>query len=239
MTDNSEKPIIYIGAIELDEDSDGNAVWRNPEDGAEITLSDVIELKADLETDDAVRVDREPSDNVDVARKTEIDDLDDAKIDLAEKGAEDGVAELDGDALIREGQIPSLAITDVEVFDDFDAVLEWDDARQGDVAIVKDEDDHGEAYILTSDDPGDEDNWQRLKTPRPPVDDVFGRTGSISAESGDYSYGQIDGEHGSEDHDDTVLGDGDSEGRSIYVVEEGASDPPGADDEDIIFEKED
>jgi hypothetical protein len=96
-------------------------------------------------------------------------------------------AELDDTGVLRAGQLPDLAITDIDTVTSQNDLTSLD-AQQGDVAIVTDE---SQAYILTSDDPAVADNWVVIKVPTAPVDDVFGRTGSVSPQSGDYTASEI------------------------------------------------
>lgn len=96
-------------------------------------------------------------------------------------------AELDDTGVLRAGQLPDLAITDIDTVTSQNDLTSLD-AQQGDVAIVTDE---SQAYILTSDDPAVLGNWVVIKVPTAPVDDVFGRTGSVSPQSGDYTASEI------------------------------------------------
>jgi len=89
-------------------------------------------------------------------------------------------AELDDTGVLRAGQLPDLAVTNtttVAAQSDLTSL----DAEQGDVGIVTDD---SQAYILTTDDPTVLGNWVVIKSPPAPVDDVFGRTGSVSPQSG-------------------------------------------------------
>jgi len=96
-------------------------------------------------------------------------------------------AELDDTGVLRAGQVPDLAITNT-----FTVTAESDlttlDVEEGDVGIVTDQ---SQAYILTTSDPTTLANWSVIQTPPAPVDDVFGRTGSIDPQSGDYSAAEI------------------------------------------------
>lgn len=96
-------------------------------------------------------------------------------------------AELDDTGVLRAGQLPDLAITDIDTVST-QSDLTTLDAQKGDVAIVTDE---SQAYILSADDPTVSGNWVVIKVPTAPVDDVFGRTGSVSPQSGDYSASEI------------------------------------------------
>lgn len=96
-------------------------------------------------------------------------------------------AELDDTGVLRAGQLPDLAVTNTSTVT-AQSDLTSLDAEQGDVAIVTDD---SQAYILTTDDPTALGNWVVIKSPPAPVDDVFGRTGSVSPQSGDYSASEI------------------------------------------------
>lgn len=63
--------------------------------------------------------------------------------------------------------------------------------------------DTGAIYI------GDGNNWNQITIGV--VSSVFGRTGDISAQSGDYSYSQISGTHDNTDHSETYAVDGDAQ----------------------------
>ena len=102
------------------------------------------------------------------------------------KGEAGGVAELDDTGVLRSGQVPPLAISETFVVTN-EADLTALDATVGDVGIVTSQ---SQAYICTGD-PTDLANWSEIQSPAPPVQDVFGRTGSINAQSGDYSASQI------------------------------------------------
>lgn len=96
-------------------------------------------------------------------------------------------AELDDTGVLRAGQLPDLAVTNTSTVT-AQSDLTGLDAEQGDVGIVTDD---SQAYILTTDDPTALGNWVVIKSPPAPVDDVFGRTGSVSPQSGDYSASEI------------------------------------------------
>ncbi|ELY68837.1 hypothetical protein [Natrinema versiforme] len=140
----------------------------------------------------------EPTADSHAARKTDVDAVGDQVNNLSagdvgaiptdEKGTASGVATLDSNGDLDTGQVPSIVITDVYVIQT-ESELTGLDANQGDVGIATDV--QG-SWILATDDPSVADNWKELKTDAPPVQDVFGRTGSITAQSGDYDLSQID-----------------------------------------------
>lgn len=118
-------------------------------------------------------------------------------VPTSDVGSANGVASLNSSGVVPDNQIPSLAISNTFVVSDLAARLALP-AETGDVAIQQDV---NKSYILQGNDPSNEPDWKRLKSPDADVESVFGRTGAVSAESGDYSYSQISGSHGNEDHD--------------------------------------
>jgi hypothetical protein len=104
-----------------------------------------------------------------------------------EKGAADGVAELDSSAKIPTAQLPSIAVTETDVVADQTERLALD-AETGDIAVQQDE---NQSYILKGSDPSLDSEWAILETPTADVASVFGRTGQITASSGDYTHSQI------------------------------------------------
>ena len=106
----------------------------------------------------------------------------------AGKGEPDGVAELDDTGTLRQGQVPSLAISNTFTVATEDDLTTLTDAEVGDVAIATEP---SQSYILTGD-PTVRDDWVAFQSPPAPVQDVFGRTGSVDPESGDYTAAQID-----------------------------------------------
>lgn len=109
------------------------------------------------------------------------------KVNFLEKGLAGGVAGLDDDGKVPQAQLPSIAITDIYVVASEVAMLALD-AQIGDVAIRTDE---SKSYILADTDPTVLANWKELLTPPDTVQSVFGRTGTVTAQSGDYNADQI------------------------------------------------
>ncbi len=114
---------------------------------------------------------------------------DSLRILLTEKGAANGVATLDGASKIPTSQLPALAITDTFVVNSQAAMLALV-AQTGDVAIRTDISD---IFIFTGTPSSTLSNWQQLATPAQAVSAVFGRTGAITATSGDYTVAQVTG----------------------------------------------
>ena len=167
-------------------------------------------------------------------------DLSDTRAVLADYRAgvpDDALTKADltevGGVLVSE-QVPDLAITNTFVVADEAERLALD-VQEGDVAIQQDVD---ETYIFTGGDATNTANWSQILFPEAPVTSVFGRTGDVTAQSGDYSYSEIAGTHGNEDHTDEFVSDGDGTTREIWVIANGASDPVGAGTNDLIFEEE-
>lgn len=106
-----------------------------------------------------------------------------------EKGAANGVATLDSNGVLDGSELPSIVITDVYVIDSEADLTTLSEAEQGDVGIATEEEG---SWILSDDPYDDESNWKELKTEEPPVQEVFGRTGSITAQDGDYALGQLE-----------------------------------------------
>jgi hypothetical protein len=114
-----------------------------------------------------------------------------------EKGAAGGVAELDSSSKIPTTQLPSLALSETDVVADQAARLALN-AEKGDVAIQQDE---NQSYILQGTDPTVDSEWAVLQSPTSDLTSIFGRTGDVTAQSGDYTHGQI-GNVSSNDHHD-------------------------------------
>jgi len=200
------------------------AVVLVPADSADLSdtravLADYRAGVPDSATFDTLAAESAPTSDTDVVRKVEAD----TKADLTEVGG----------VLVSE-QVPDLAITNTFVVADEAERLALD-VQEGDVAIQQDVD---ETYIFTGGDATNTANWSQILFPEAPVTSVFGRTGDVTAQSGDYTYSEIDGTHGNEDHTDEFVSDGDGTTREIWVIANGASDPAGADPEDLIFEEE-
>lgn len=110
--------------------------------------------------------------------------FDDRYIQLSEKGEPLGVATLNEHGKVPSGQLPALVVTDTFVVNSESAMLDLEAAEQGDVAIRTD---LNKSFILVQSPSSTLGNWQELLSPTSAVSSVFGRTGAIAAESGDYS----------------------------------------------------
>jgi len=98
-----------------------------------------------------------------------------------QKGAVNGLAELDGSGLIPTHHLPALAITTTQVVASQAAMLALT-AQIGDVAVRTDV---NKSFILTATPASTLANWQELLTPTDAVLSVDGSTGAISL-SGTY-----------------------------------------------------
>lgn len=97
-------------------------------------------------------------------------------IPLAQKGAANGVATLDGGTKIPVSQLPALAITETFVVNSQAAMLALA-AQTGDVAVRTD---LSKSFILAGPDPTVLADWQELKTPADVVSSVEGRAGAVT-----------------------------------------------------------
>jgi len=98
-----------------------------------------------------------------------------------QKGANNGIASLDGSGLIPTNQLPALAITETSVVVSQAAMLALT-AQVGDVAVRTDV---NKSFILTASPATTLGNWQELLTPTDSVLSVDGLTGAVSL-SGTY-----------------------------------------------------
>lgn len=105
----------------------------------------------------------------------------------ANKDQASGYAGLDSEGKINPSQLPALAIGNTFVVASQSAMLLLD-AQQGDLAVRTD---LNKTFILTTADPTTLANWQELLTPTDAVASIFGRTGAVTAQNGDYNTGQV------------------------------------------------
>jgi hypothetical protein len=111
------------------------------------------------------------------------------KVDTTQLGAANGVATLGADGKLSASQINSIAISDTFVVANQAAMLALD-AQVGDVAVRTD---LSKSFILREAPATTLANWQELLTPSSPVQSVFGRTGTVTAATGDYTVAQVTG----------------------------------------------
>lgn len=105
----------------------------------------------------------------------------------SEKDAANGYAGLDGAGKINPSQLPSIAITETFVVASQAAMLALS-AQTGDIAVRTDT---SSTFILQGTDPSVLGDWVELQTPTDAVSSVFGRTGVVTAQNGDYTTGQV------------------------------------------------
>jgi hypothetical protein len=103
------------------------------------------------------------------------------------KGQADGLAPLDASAKIPTVYLPALSITDVNVVASEAEQLALT-VQEGDVAVRAD---LNKSFVHNGGTAGTMADWQELLTPTDAVLSVFGRTGSVTAQSGDYTAAQI------------------------------------------------
>ena len=121
-----------------------------------------------------------------------------------QKGANNGIASLDGSGLIPTSQLPALAITTTQVVNSEANMLALT-AQTGDVAVRTDV---NKSFILTASPASTLGNWQELLTPTDAVLSVDGNTGAISL-SGTYlnrTSGQLLGNLDANNYKVTGLG---------------------------------
>lgn len=106
---------------------------------------------------------------------------------LANKDQNSGYAGLDSSGKINPNQLPALAITDTFVVASQVAMLALT-AEVGDIAVRTD---LNKSFILKTAGATVLANWQELLTPTDSVTSVFGRSGTVTAQSNDYTFAQI------------------------------------------------
>ncbi|WP_395006985.1 hypothetical protein, partial [Cypionkella sp.] len=109
------------------------------------------------------------------------------KENTANKNIANGYAGLGSDGKLISSQLPSITITDTFVVGSQSAMLSLV-AETGDVAVRTDV---NKSFILQGDTPSDIADWQELLTPTSTVSSVFGRTGAVTSNVGDYTADQI------------------------------------------------
>jgi hypothetical protein len=122
------------------------------------------------------------------AVKTYVDTELSTKEDTSNKGIANGYASLDSNGKLSSAEIPSITITDTYVVGSQAAMLALSAAEQGDVAVRTD---LNKSFILVADPYSVLANWQELLSPTDAVSSVFGRSGTVTAQSDDYTATQI------------------------------------------------
>ena len=170
-----------ILALLKDADGSGSGLDADTLDGNEsshfATASDLSAHIADTENPHSVTKTQVGLGNVDNVEQ----------IPLSQKGVASGVATLDSDGKIPSSQLPAIAISEVFVVSSESEQLALN-AQSGDAAVRSD---LNKTYLHNGGTAGTMDDWTLLKTPTDAVLSVFGRTGAVTAESGDYSLDEI------------------------------------------------
>ena len=94
---------------------------------------------------------------------------------------------MDGSGKINPSQLPAIAVTDTFVVANQPAMLALT-AETGDVAVRTDQ---NKSYILKGINPSILSDWQELLTPTDSVSSIYGRTGAVTAQAGDYTATQV------------------------------------------------
>lgn len=110
-----------------------------------------------------------------------------AKENTANKNTANGYAGLGSDGKLISNQLPAITITDTFVVGSQSAMLALT-AETGDVAVRTD---LSKSYILKGSNPSVLADWQELLSPVDGVTSVFGRVGSVVANTGDYTTAQV------------------------------------------------
>jgi len=106
---------------------------------------------------------------------------------VANKDAVSGYAGLDGSGKINPLQLPALAISTTSVVATELAQLALT-VQEGDVAVRSD---LNKSYIALNSTNAAMTDWQELLTPTDAVQSVFGRSGTVTAQNGDYTAAQV------------------------------------------------
>lgn len=109
------------------------------------------------------------------------------KVNTSSINQPNGVAGLDASAKLNPSTLPALAITDTFPVSSQAAMLALA-ADVGDVAIRSD---ISKTFILRAMPASTLANWSEILAPTAGVSSVFGRTGAVTAQAGDYTFAQI------------------------------------------------
>lgn len=110
-----------------------------------------------------------------------------AVLQASDKDVANGVAGLDGSGKLSTSTLPGLALTEVNVVASEAAMIALI-AQEGDLAIRTDV---SKTFVHNGGVAGTAADWTELFTPTNSVSSVFGRTGVVTAQSGDYSASQV------------------------------------------------
>ncbi len=111
-----------------------------------------------------------------------------AAIPLAQKGANDGVATLDGGGKVPTSQLPALAVTSTYTAADETAQLALT-VQEGDVVVRTDE---NKTYIALNENNSAMSDWQEMLTPTDTVLSVNGETGAVSLNATSIGLDNVD-----------------------------------------------
>lgn len=106
------------------------------------------------------------------------------KEDIADKNNANGYAGLDASGKLFSNQLPALAISETFVVASQAEMLGLTGAETGDIAVRTD---INKTFILKQSPSSELASWQELLTPTDAVTSVFGRTGAVVANAGDYT----------------------------------------------------
>ena len=124
-----------------------------------------------------------------------------------EIGSPNGVAGLTSDGVLPNGQVPSIAVTDVSTVETEDDLTTLTDAELGDVGIVTAADpEDNNTFILTGEDPTVQEDWVEVQSPQSPVQSVNDQTGDVVLDSDDVeapSQNEFDSHAGRHEDDGT------------------------------------
>lgn len=123
-----------------------------------------------------------------IADVASLQDSLDAKIATTLKGANNGVAELDGNGKLPTSQLPDLAVTDYLGTVASEAAMLALSGQKGDWAIRSDS---GTTWIITGSTPSQLASWTQLSYPAAPVTSVAGKTGVVTLAKGDVGLSNV------------------------------------------------
>jgi hypothetical protein len=117
-----------------------------------------------------------------------VDNKLDAKLNVNQKGALNGVATLNSIGKIPNEQIPAVAISETFPISSEAQMIALSQAEQGDIAIRSDV---SKAFILRQSPSSVLGNWSELLTPASTVTSVAGKVGAVILNSNDVGLGNV------------------------------------------------
>ena len=112
----------------------------------------------------------------------------DAKIPSSEKGANNGVATLDGSGKLPSSQVPDIAITEYLGSVASEAAMLALVGQRGDWCVRSDS---GTTWVITGTVPSNIADWTQLSYPAAPVTSVAGKTGAVTLSNSDVGLGNV------------------------------------------------